>query len=288
MKKWLQKGIYALIIVTITMVMEMSAYAKDNVKIQIGSAKGKAGEQIEIPVSIKNSDLVAGIDMTICYDSSELEYVDAKAEELTKSGTLYDLNKVSGVASIKYIYANLDGMKKEGKLVTLTFEVLSGDKKSHTVDVKMHTISDADMKDMSYSVEGGRNIKEEKSSSDTSQNQTQMGETTEDILNNEKENAGDSQTTEQKAEEGGNKSAQSSNLGDAATNQVAASVQKKLGIKSDTVGKKTNENLLKETEEVKKTNNYATWLIAAIALLAIVFGGYMTWKKIKIKKKKEE
>ena len=65
MKKWLQKGIYALIIVTITMVMAMPAYAKDNVKIQIGSAKGKAGEQIEIPVSIKNSDLVAGIDMAI-------------------------------------------------------------------------------------------------------------------------------------------------------------------------------------------------------------------------------
>lgn len=281
MKKWLQKGIYALIIVTITMVMAMPAYAKDNVKIQIGSAKGKAGEQIEIPVSIKNSDLVAGIDMTICYDSSELEYVDAKAEELTKSGTLYDLNKVSGVASIKYIYANLDGMKKEGKLVTLTFEVLSGDKKNHTVDVKMHTISDADMKDMSYSVEGGRNIKEEKSSGNASENQTQTGEATEDLSNSETENEADNSKTEQKAEEGGNKSAQSSDLGDAATNQVAASVQKKLGIKSDTVGKKTNKNLLKDTEEVKKTNNYATWLIVAIVLLAIVFGGYMTWKKIK-------
>ena len=285
MKKWLQKGIYALIIVTITMVMAMPAYAKDNVKIQIGSAKGKAGEQIEIPVSIKNSNLVAGIDMTICYDSSELEYVDAKAEELTKSGTLYDLNKVSGVASIKYIYANLDGMKKEGKLVTLTFEVLSGDKKNHTVDVKMHTISDADMKDMSYSVEGGRNIKEEKPSGDASENRTQMGEATEDLSNNETENEADSSKTEQKAEEGGNKSAQSSDLGDAATNQVAASVQKKLGIKSDTVGKKTNENLLKETEEVKETDYYTTWLVT-IVLLVVVFGGYMTWKKIK--KKKEE
>lgn len=287
MKKWLQKGIYALIIVTITMVMAMPAYAKDNVKIQIGSAKGKAGEQIEIPVSIKNSDSVAGIDMTICYDSSELEYVDAKAEELTKSGTLYDLNKVSGVASIKYIYANLDGMKKEGKLVTLTFGVLSGDKKSHTVDVKMHTISDADMKDMSYSVEGGRNIKEEKPSGDTSQNQTQTGETTEDLLNNEKENAGDSQTTEQKAEEGGNKDIRSDSSGDAgAVNQAAASVQKKLGIKSDTVGKKTNENLLEETREKEKSNNYKIWIMAAIVLVVAVFGGYIIWKKIK--KKKEE
>lgn len=285
MKKWLQKGILALIIATIVMIMTVPAYAKDNVKIQIGSVKGKTGEQIEIPVSIKNSDSVAGIDMTICYDSSELKYVDAKAEELTKSGTLYDLNKVSGVASIKYIYANLDGMKKEGKLVTLTFEVLSGDKKSHTVDIKMHTISDADMKDMSYSMEGGRNIKGEKPSDNVSGNQMQTEDTTKDLLNNEKENAGDSQTTEQNAEEGGNKSTQSGNSGDAATNQVAASVQKKLGIKSDTVGKKTNENLLKETEEVKKTNNYTTWLVA-IVLFVVVFGGYMTWKKIK--KKKEE
>lgn len=287
MKKWLQKGMSALIIATLVIVMAVPAYAKDNVKIQIGSAKGKAGEQIEIPVSIKNSDSVAGIDMTICYDSSELKYIDAKAEELTKSGTLYDLNKVSGVASIKYIYANLDGMQKEGKLVTLTFEVVSGNKKSHTVDVKIHTISDTDMKDMSYSVEGGRNIKEEKPSDNASENQTQTGETTENPSNSKTENEADSSQTGQKSEEGGNQDIQSDSSSDArATNQVAASVQKKLGIKSDTVGKKTNENLLKETGEKEKTNNSKVWLMVAIVLLVIIFAGFIVWKKIK--KKKEE
>ena len=151
----------------------------------------------------------------------------------------------------------------------------------------MHTISETDMKDMSYSVEGGRNIKEEKSSGDTSQNQTQTGEATEDLLNNEKENAGDSQTTGQKAEEGGNKDIQSDSSGDAgAVNQAAASVQKKLGIKSDTVGKKTNENLLEETREKEKSNNYKIWIMAAVVLVVAVFGGYIIWKKIK--KKKEE
>lgn len=246
----------------------MSVQAKEKTEIQLGSAEGAAGETIEIPIDITNAEKVSGLDLTIRYDPTELKYIDATASELTKGATLFDVNHLPDEALIKYLYANLDGMGGDGRLVTFKFEVLKDTEEAHKLDAIVYTMSDADRNAIAHEVKGGRFIK-----ATTGNSQTQTETVTGDAETSGEAEDG-SQTDETESNKGGTDTAQSK-VADKVRENAVGKLQDEVGIEADADGKESDDSKV--------------MIIAGGAILAVILIVLAVWFiKRKGKSKGEE
>ncbi len=76
--KYLKQGI-----LTISLYIVLSVNTARATEVMVGSAKGKAGSEIQLPLSLDKIDNMAGVKIVLSYDQDILEFL--KAEKTEKS-----------------------------------------------------------------------------------------------------------------------------------------------------------------------------------------------------------
>lgn len=253
--------------------MRITVLASEPVKLQVGEEKGKKGDKITIPITLSGNG-VAGMDFTVIYDSQELKFIGAQKGEAAQAGNLCDINHIEERSSIRYVYASLKAIANGREILTMQFEVLDDKNKEHTVDVKVKKMLDVDIKELAYQVEGGRTIAATTGEGMNEESpDTQGGATGNDSPTADGNSEVDENASEVGKETGG------------AEDKKRIVIKTKDGLKdvTDSVGEKTNENLLKETgaKEKGKTHMSVYIIVGVIALGALATGVYWMWRKKK-------
>ena len=159
MKKAVRKLFLVLsIILVIPFLWGQNIHAEETVVISAGSAEGDVGDEITIPVDIRNSEKVATLDITVLYDSDELSFVDAVSGGSVKGGNICSINPMPEKACIRFVFTSLKEIPADGNVMELTFQVLRDDPQEHTVDVHVIDVFDMDIEPLAWTTEGGREI----------------------------------------------------------------------------------------------------------------------------------
>lgn len=273
-------GIITCILISITAFTPMYIKAEEAVILEIGSSKGKIGDEIEIPINIKNSSKVATLDLTVIYDPEELSFIRAKAGQAVVDGNICSINPVEEKAYIRFVFSSLKEIPEDGNVMNLSFNVLKDDSEKHTVDMDVLGIYDMDIKELLWQVEGGREIApmegaaEEWNSSDTYV-QDDRTDDSEKKDENQADNSVDKRSgiSENVTEKGDG-------------NQRRFFVKTEDGVKdvTETAGKETGDNLAAESAENSEENHnilpqIIVVLIIVAVLLSIIFGRRVYKKK---------
>ncbi len=113
------------LLLAILMVMSMfavSAFAADNATASISGATAKAGEEITLTLTIKNSPGITGTQFYIGYDSNAMSYVSAKSIDANFFGAM---SPDAGANPVKVVTANLGLNNIEGDITVaeITFKI---------------------------------------------------------------------------------------------------------------------------------------------------------------------
>ena len=280
MKKAVRKLFLALsIILVIPFLWGQNIHAEETVVISAGSAEGDVGDEITIPVDIRNSEKVATLDITVLYDSDELSFVDAVSGGSVKGGNICSINPMPEKACIRFVFTSLKEIPADGNVMELTFQVLRDDPQEHTVDVHVIDVFDMDIEPLAWTTEGGREI-EPKDPETVQGGQDQDAETAQD---GQAETAGGSGSAEQTAGESERDS------------DRRFFAKTKDGIKdvTDTAANRTGENLLEEgsalgeaadkESEISGTGSAVKAVVCAVIILVMITVGVIIYR---VKKKK--
>lgn len=264
------------IVLCAVMLQGFHVSAEEGVEIRVGSVKGEQGAQIQIPISIHNSKQVAGVDLTVIYDSKELKFTSSEKGESAQNGDLCDINHLPNESSIRFVFASNKEINQDGNILLLNFDVISNDNSNHTVDVNVKQILNLNIQDLAFQVSGGREIRPSDGVAEEKKEEGYM----------EKD---ETPKSEQPSQEG-------------TKEQPVAEVQKdeklkrkimiktKDGVKdvTDTIGEKTNENL-KTTSGIKQSGEETPSVSTVMPRLAlalagvVVIVGFLLWKRKKVK-----
>lgn len=280
MKKAVRKLFLVLsIILVIPFLWGQNIHAEETVVISAGSAEGDVGDEITIPVDIRNSEKVATLDITVLYDSDELSFVDAVSGGSVKGGNICSINPMPEKACIRFVFTSLKEIPADGNVMELTFQVLRDDPQEHTVDVHVIDVFDMDIEPLAWTTEGGREI-EPKDPETVQGGQDQDAETAQD---GQAETAGGSGSAEQTAGESERDS------------DRRFFAKTKDGIKdvTDTAANRTGENLLEEgsalgeaadkESEISGTGSAVKAAVCAVIILVMITVGVIIYR---VKKKK--
>lgn len=283
----LQRVLFLILVSLITFcpMVKITVSAGDAITIQIGEKAGKKGDRITIPISLEGEG-VAGMDFTVAYDPQELAYVGAVKGESAKRGELCDINHIKERSTIHYVYVSNKAIEKNGDILLLSFDVLEDSEAKHTVDVKVKKILNPNIEELPYQIEGGRMIASQEGNSQGGQNgDTNVGST---------QNRGDATSQDNPESEEGSELQDGTVDGELKKSNTAERKQQnkkrivvktKDGLKevTDSVGKKTNENLLNEEEsKIENDENSKTLgIVCAIVVVVLLAGGYAVWRKKK-------
>lgn len=91
--------------------------------IQVGNQKGKAGEEVVVPVEVHSGEEVGGFQLGIYYDSDAMEFVDLERGEMIRRGGFFDYNHLENEKKIIVVYVTMDTIKADGVIVNLTFRL---------------------------------------------------------------------------------------------------------------------------------------------------------------------
>lgn len=269
MKKAVRKLFLALsIILVIPFLWGQNIHAEETVVISAGSTEGDVGDEITIPVDIRNSEKVATLDITVLYDSDELSFVDAVSGGSVKGGNICSINPMPEKACIRFVFTSLKEIPADGNVMELTFQVLRDDPQEHTVDVHVIDVFDMDIEPLAWTTEGGREIEPKDP---------------ETVQDGQAETAGASGSAEQTAGESERDS------------DRRFFAKTKDGIKdvTDTAANRTGENLLEEgsalggaadkESEISDTGSAVTAAVCAVIILVMITAGGIIYR---VKKKK--
>lgn len=274
-------SIITCILILTTVFSPMYTRAAEEVILEIGSAEGKTGDEIEIPINIKNSSKVATLDLTVIYDPEELSFISAKAGESVADGNICSINPVEEKAYIRFVFSSLKEIPGDGNVMNLTFSVLRGSSEKHTVDMDVLGVYDMDIKELSWYVEGGREIApvegaaEEWNSTDTYIQDDITEDSEKKDENRDDDSVGkQSEISENVTEKGDG-------------NQRRFFVKTEDGVKdvTETAGKETGDNLAAESAENSEEDHsilpqFISVLIIAVVLLSIIIGRRVYKKRL--------
>lgn len=101
------------------------AYAEETptIEFQVKNQIGKKGDIVEVPINLTGGNEIGGFQMTIYYDSEEMEFADLKKDELLGNGGLCDYNHDEQKHSITVVYVTSDTIKAEGTALKATFKL---------------------------------------------------------------------------------------------------------------------------------------------------------------------
>lgn len=291
MKKAVRKLFLVLsIILVIPFLWGQNIHAEETVVISAGSAEGDVGDEITIPVDIRNSEKVATLDITVLYDSDELSFVDAVSGGSVKGGNICSINPMPEKACIRFVFTSLKEIPADGNVMELTFQVLRDDPQEHTVDVHVIDVFDMDIEPLAWTTEGGREI-EPKDPETVQGGQDQDAETAQDGQTQDAETQQDGQ-----AETAGGSGSAEQTAGESERDSDRRFFAKtKDGIKdvTDTAANRTGENLLEEgsalgeaadkESEISGTGSAVKAAVCAVIILVMITVGVIIYR---VKKKK--
>lgn len=84
---------------------------------------GKAGDVIEVPVTMSNGGDVGGFEIEVFYDGDAMTFQSIQKGELIESGGLYDYYNNESKHSVKIVYVTSGTVKADGTIATLTFQL---------------------------------------------------------------------------------------------------------------------------------------------------------------------
>lgn len=277
------KGLSTIICILIlsTLFSPMYTRAEEAVILEIGSAEGKIGDQIAIPINIKNSSRVATLDLTVIYDPEELTFINAKAGQSVADGNICSINPVEEKAYIRFVFSSLKEIPEDGNVMNLSFNVLKDNSEKHTVDMDVLGVYDMDIEELLWQVEGGREIAPmEGAAEEWKSSNTYVQDDKTDDSEKKDENQADNNIDKQ--------SASSENMtekGDG--NQRRFFVKTEDGVKdvTETAGKETGDNLAAESAENSEEDHsilpqFISVLIIAVVLLSIIIGRRVYKKRL--------
>lgn len=274
-------GTITCIFILSTLFSPMHTRAEEAVILEIGSAEGKIGDQIAIPINIKNSSRVATLDLTVIYDPEELTFINAKAGQSVADGNICSINPVEEKAYIRFVFSSLKEIPEDGNVMNLSFNVLKDNSEKHTVDMDVLGVYDMDIEELLWQVEGGREIAPmEGAAEEWKSSNTYVQDDKTDDSEKKDENQADNNIDKQ--------SASSENMtekGDG--NQRRFFVKTEDGVKdvTETAGKETGDNLAAESAENSEEDHsilpqFISVLIIAVVLLSIIIGRRVYKKRL--------
>lgn len=112
-----------LVLMMIFTTLAPTAFAAGGGVVEISTANGKAGEQVQVSISLKNNPGIIAATMEVSYDSSKLRLVNVRDEGLLKDSIFSD----SYSRNPYYLSWNdalaTENNSAEGTIATLTFEI---------------------------------------------------------------------------------------------------------------------------------------------------------------------
>lgn len=96
---------------TITLFIALAVIPARATEIAVGSAKGKAGSEVQLPLSIDKTDNMAGVKIVLTYDPEMLEFL--KAEKTEKSQGLMHMVNSTVPGRIVLVMAGATGIAGE-------------------------------------------------------------------------------------------------------------------------------------------------------------------------------
>lgn len=274
--------------------------ASGEVTFEIGSANGSVGDEITIPISIRNSSEVATMDLTVVYDPEELSFVRAVKGSVVADGNICDINPVTEQSFIRFVFSSLQEIPEDGEVMQLKFVVLKDEPSKHTVDLDVRDVFNMEIEDLAWKTEGGREIApgESGSEGDTLEEGSSEGkqsmsgrESAAELYSGNEDGPESVQGADASDNaEGSNRQNSESTSNTRGDNEYSGRrfiVKTEDGIKdvTDTAGRETGENLLadKNTAGERSDSLNAAALTVAGVLIVFLITGVIIYK---VRKKK--
>lgn len=134
----------------------LNVKAKELPTFIVGSSNANQGDEIIIPINIKNNKGFTFIGFKLTFDTNSLEYIDGTIKNLDefeiKQVTLNDKKKIVFYA---ITLSSDKTMKDDNKLLELKFKVLK-DAKNSNLDLEVTDYGDSELNQFKYEVENGK------------------------------------------------------------------------------------------------------------------------------------
>lgn len=134
----MKKIAFVLAFLMILSMFSFTAFAADSTVASITSASAKAGEEVTLTLSIKNSPGIAGTQFYIGYDSNIMSYVSAKAID---TNFFAAFSPEAGANPVKVVTANLslNNIKGDITVAEITFKI-NDNAKAGEYDVNLSSV----------------------------------------------------------------------------------------------------------------------------------------------------
>ncbi len=114
-------------LVLTTPVAAPAATASTTAQLAVESVSGAPGDVVQVPVTLTSSGDVAGIELYLSYDATQLTYQSTSAGSLTNSGFTVNGNKTAdGMVKLVIYYSGTPVAGGSGTIAQLQFEVNTG------------------------------------------------------------------------------------------------------------------------------------------------------------------
>jgi hypothetical protein len=111
------------------------------------------GQEVVIPIILCNARDLANMDLTVSYDSSDLQFKDAVKGSLN-ANTMFESNNVGNM--VKIAFAGKTGFSGSGSIAVLTFKVIGGNGASSPITVTVDGASTSSGQSVRIPVSNGK------------------------------------------------------------------------------------------------------------------------------------
>ncbi len=155
MKSMIKKFITTFSVVAIMSVMFIGITASAaTTQITVDSVCAKSGETFNVSVTLPQNSDVLNFSMSLKYDSTKLEFVQASEQEILSDG-LTDVYHDKDSAQINFAHIRTELLKQGGPIVTASFKVLTSDTADIPFELKVNEFVTEGDKDKPYTVKNG-------------------------------------------------------------------------------------------------------------------------------------
>jgi len=123
--------------------------------ITIGDVEAKAGEEIKVPLSIKDNPGIVGFILDVTFDTNVLTYINATPSTALGNLTLTTPGNVNAQPLV-FLWDGLDADNTNGEFVVLTFKVAdTATASEYAISASIRSVYDQDLNDVNVIIENG-------------------------------------------------------------------------------------------------------------------------------------
>lgn len=127
--------VLSLVLLASSLILSPSAFAAGDMEVTFGKVQGKIGEEVTVPVSVKNNPGISTFLYDVSYDPEGLAFLSAQAGSVLNKGQLFHLDKPNE-KKITLMWYSVEGdVIGDGELVLLKFKILDTAKGNYSLNV---------------------------------------------------------------------------------------------------------------------------------------------------------